>query len=145
LPTAPPAPVDADSFLARWRSSGAAGRANYQLFLSELCDLLAVPRPDPARPGDRDNAYVFERLVRFDDGDGSHSTGRIDLYQRGGFVLEAKQGSAATDPAQPLLLPVEPTARRKKGTAVRGSTARDRAPRVRKARQRVPAEQSLGL
>jgi hypothetical protein len=28
------------SFIARWSDSGAAERANYQLFLSELCDLL---------------------------------------------------------------------------------------------------------
>jgi hypothetical protein len=29
-------------FIARWRSSGAAERANYQLFLSELCDVLGA-------------------------------------------------------------------------------------------------------
>ena len=126
MPTAPPAsPTDAESFVARWRSSGAAERANYQLFLSELCDVLAVPRPDPSRPDDRDNAYVFERSVRFDDGDGIHSTGRIDLYKRGCFVLEAKQGSAATDSAA-LFIP-ESAPRKKKGTAVRGSTAWDEA------------------
>lgn len=31
-----------DTFITRWRASGAAERANYQLFLSELCDLLGV-------------------------------------------------------------------------------------------------------
>ena len=41
------APDPAAAFIARWRSSGAAERANYQLFLSELCDLPNVPRPDP--------------------------------------------------------------------------------------------------
>jgi hypothetical protein len=34
-------------FIDRWKNSGAAKRANYQLFLSELCDVLGVPRPDP--------------------------------------------------------------------------------------------------
>ena len=87
-------PDPAAAFIARWRQSGAAERADYQLFLSELCDLLAVARPDPSRADDQGNAYVFERAVHFDHGDGTHSAGRIDLYKRGCFVLEAKQGSA---------------------------------------------------
>lgn len=41
-------PDPVDHFITRWESSGAAERANYALFLSELCDLLDVPRPDPA-------------------------------------------------------------------------------------------------
>src|SRR4051812_11947484 len=80
-------------FLRRWEASGAAKRANYALFLSELCDLLDVPRPEPTRPDDAENAYVFESAVTFQNGDGTTSTGRIDLYKRGCFVLEAKQGS----------------------------------------------------
>jgi hypothetical protein len=79
-------------FIDRWKNSGAAERANYQLFLSELCDVLGVPRPDPTTPDDAENAYVFERSVTFHYPDGSTSTGRIDLYKRGCFVLEAKQG-----------------------------------------------------
>jgi hypothetical protein len=31
----------------RWDPSGGAERANYQLFISELCDVLKVPRPAP--------------------------------------------------------------------------------------------------
>ncbi len=32
-------PPDAiESFISRWENSGAAERANYQMFLSELCD-----------------------------------------------------------------------------------------------------------
>jgi hypothetical protein len=38
------AAADPAAFIARWQKSGAAERANYQLFLSELCDLLGVPR-----------------------------------------------------------------------------------------------------
>lgn len=87
-------------FLRRWEASGASERANYQLFLSELCDVLGVPRPDPARPEEVANAYVFEKPVTFSHGDGSTSHGRIDLYKRGAFVLEAKQGSLADAPAQ---------------------------------------------
>jgi hypothetical protein len=49
----------ARQFVARWKSSGAAERANYQLFLSELCDLIGVPRPNPTVASDRQNSYVF--------------------------------------------------------------------------------------
>ena len=113
-------------FLLRWEASGAAERANYQLFLSELCDLLDVSRPEPTRPDDRDNAYVFERSVTFRHGDGSSSVGRIDLYKRGCFVLEAKQGSDPT--AACTVKEPEPgwlTSRR--GTAVRGTKGWDLA------------------
>jgi len=51
------------SFITRWQASGATKRANYQLFLSELCDVLDVPRPDPTTPNEADNAYVFEKAV----------------------------------------------------------------------------------
>jgi hypothetical protein len=32
--------ADIDAFIARWQASGGAERANYQLFLTGLCDLL---------------------------------------------------------------------------------------------------------
>jgi hypothetical protein len=51
------------SFITCWQASGAAERANYQLLLSELCDVLDVPRPNPATPHGADNAYVFEKAV----------------------------------------------------------------------------------
>jgi SAM-dependent methyltransferase len=83
---------DPAAFIQRWEKSGAAERANYQLFLSELCDVLGVERPEPTGLDDADNAYVFERRVTFHHSDDSHTTGRMDLYKRGSFVLEAKQG-----------------------------------------------------
>jgi hypothetical protein len=58
-------------FIDRWSRSGGAERANYQLFLSELCDLIDVPRPNPTRPHDDDNDYVFERRVVFANPDGT--------------------------------------------------------------------------
>lgn len=45
------APETLDAFLARWGASGGAERADYQIFLAELCDLLEIPRPEPTRPG----------------------------------------------------------------------------------------------
>ena len=119
---------DTAGFVARWGSSGAAERANYQLFLSELCDLLGVPRPDPTRPDDADNAYVFERGVTFHHPDGTTSTGRIDLYKRGCYVLEAKQGVEKREAAEALADATKAKAKAaKRGTAQRGSAAWDEA------------------
>ena len=84
-------------FEARWLRSGGAEHANYGLFLQDLCDLLSVPRPDPTTDDPAQDAYVFERGVTFDDGAGKRSTGRIDLYKRGCFVLETKQGVSRLD------------------------------------------------
>ncbi len=78
-------------FEARWRPAGGAERANYGLFLQDLCDLLEVPKPDPTTDNPAQDAYVLERAVQFNDG-AKKSTGRIDLYKRGCFVLETKQG-----------------------------------------------------
>ena len=93
-------------FISDWQKSGAAERANYALFLTELCDLLGVPHPEPTQPDDTANAYVFERSVTFQHLDGASSTGRIDLYKRGCFILEAKQGveKRAKDEARDLWL-----------------------------------------
>ncbi len=81
----------AEAFIAKWQGQeGGQERANYALFLTELCDLLGVGHPDPAGATHERNDYVFERVVtkRKDDGD---TLGRIDLYKRDSFVLEAKQ------------------------------------------------------
>ena len=129
-PAATPAVTvpDAAAFIARWAASGAAERANYQLFLSELCDLIGVARPDPTRPDDADNAYVFERSVTFHHQDGTTSTGRIDLYKRGCFVLEAKQGVEKREAAEALAEATKAKAKAaKKGHAQRGSAAWDEA------------------
>ncbi len=60
----------------------------------DLCDLLGVERPHPTS----DQGYMFERPITFVHGSGSTSTGRIDCYKRGSFVLESKKlkASAAT-------------------------------------------------
>lgn len=82
---------EADAFIARWQGrEGGQERANYALFLTQLCDLIGVDQPDPAGATHERNDYVFERVVtrRKDDGD---TLGRIDLYKRDCFVLEAKQ------------------------------------------------------
>lgn len=84
--------ADLEAFITRWSSGdGGQERANYAPFLIELCGVLGVPRPEPASFETETNAYVFERAVTFREPDGSTSRGRIDLYKRGSFVLEAKQ------------------------------------------------------
>ncbi|WP_049721227.1 class I SAM-dependent DNA methyltransferase [Gilvimarinus polysaccharolyticus] len=88
-PLATPEAVDA--FINRWHSAGGTERANYQLFLTELCALLGLPQPEPGGDNNADNAYVFERRVDINKPDGSVNRGFIDLYKRGSFVLEAKQ------------------------------------------------------
>lgn len=112
-------------FITRWEASGAAERANYQLFLSELCDVLGVPRPEPAKADPSLNSYVFEHPVLFDDGLGHTTTKFIDLYRRGCFILEAKQGSEreAREDETGLRLPK----RARRGTAVRGTQGWDEA------------------
>lgn len=80
-----------EDFIARWSNrEGGQERANYSLFLTELCDILGVPHPDPAGASHELNDYVFERRVERRI-DGTAETGRIDLYKRGCFILEAKQ------------------------------------------------------
>ncbi len=81
-----------DSFITRWQGrEGGQERANYALFLTELCDILGVARPQPAAVSAESNDYVFERVVKDPARDGSVSSRRIDLYRRGSFILEAKQ------------------------------------------------------
>lgn len=112
-------------FISRWTSSGAAERANYQLFLCELCDIIGVPRPEPAKADSSENAYVFEHPVLFDDGFGHTTTKFIDLYRREVFILEAKQGSDKEAREDETGLKLQRKSR--KGTAIRGTQGWDDA------------------
>ena len=84
-------PEALDAFIERWTPAQAAELANAQPFLIELAALLGVPGPEPATKDPARDAYVFERPVDFQDA-ADAGTGRIDLYKRGCFVLETKQG-----------------------------------------------------
>ncbi|PSC04100.1 class I SAM-dependent DNA methyltransferase [Alsobacter soli] len=80
-----------DGFIAKWTAGeGGAERANYALFLIELCEVIGAPRPEPASHG-RSNDYAFERGVHRRASDDVQSVLRIDLYKKGCFILEAKQ------------------------------------------------------
>jgi hypothetical protein len=90
MPDATPEQITA--FITRWQTSGAAERANYQMFLSELCDVIGVPRPDPTAADTTKNLYVFDRAITRTHPDGSSTTNYIDLYKARHFVNETKQG-----------------------------------------------------
>ncbi len=116
------------AFIARWSHAQSAERANYALFLTELCEVLEVPRPDPASSDTENNAYVFERAVPLHQRDGKTTTGRIDLYKRGCFVLEAKQDASRDEEAQELALALGDSGpATRKGKISRGTEAWDDA------------------
>ncbi|HVZ41376.1 MAG TPA: DNA methyltransferase [Candidatus Kapabacteria bacterium] len=112
-------------FIARWKASSASERSNYALFLTELCDVLGVPHPDPAGGRPDDDAYVIDRVINYTAADGTTAANFIDLYKRGCFVLEAKQGSwAAEDPGRAL---GNAPRRQRAGTARRATRGWDTA------------------
>lgn len=110
-----------DDFICRWTASGGSERANFQHFAIELTQLLGVQAPKPATANAQNDDYRFERPVTFIH-TGTQSRGFIDLYRRGSFIMEAKQGTgaSATDENQLILLPDMPTVQRQ-GHGVRGS------------------------
>jgi hypothetical protein len=87
--TPPEAGTDsaAASFIERWRGVTASELSISQSFVIQLCELLGVPPPHPTP----DQAYMFERPITFQHGDGSTSAGRVDCYRRGHFVWENKK------------------------------------------------------
>lgn len=84
--------VTAEAFIERWAGrEGGQERSNYSMFLRELCEVIGAPVPDPASASHQFNDYVFERVVERRRPDGTTERGRIDLYKRDCFILEAKQ------------------------------------------------------
>jgi len=124
--------VTPEEFIDRWKASAGSERANYQGFLAELAELVDAPRPDPAKGEPTIDAYVFERPVKIDKPDGTSTTNFIDLYKRGCFVIEAKQGSERKpkpDRERPpgLFSEEQAPATKRRGVAVRGTRAWDDA------------------
>jgi hypothetical protein len=112
--------LDIDQFITRWKSSGGSERANYQLFLSELTRVLDLPVPQPATGDLRKDEYRFDHPVQYGPLD-LNQRGFIDLYKRGHFVLETKQGTDADQGSLPLF-PSDPApTAAAKGHGVRGS------------------------
>lgn len=76
-----------EAFIKSWQGVAASELATAQSFVMDFCELLGVAKPHATPEQD----YMFERPVTFTHGDGSNSSGRIDCYRRGHFVLEAKK------------------------------------------------------
>lgn len=109
------------------KSSGGSEISNYQLFVERLTGALGLPQPEFAREETRFNDYVFERNVTFRHPNGTSSTGRIDCYKRGCFILEAKQSAKrrqALDAEQLSLAGLETA--QKLGHAKRGTKSWDK-------------------
>lgn len=130
-----------EQFIERWEKSAGAELANSQSFLKELCDLLDVPQPEPTQADREKNRYVFEKAVEFNNGDGTVSVGRVDLFRSGCFVLESKQGSErkAAEQAEALAT-VTKTTKKLVGTAPRNTTAWDKAMQAARKQAKAYAE-----
>ena len=98
---------DIEKFITRWTASSGNERANFQSFANELCRIIGVEEPEPAKEVGSLNDYTFERKVEFSHLDSSRSTGRIDLYKKHSFIMEAKQsrekGRPKTCPVSSIL------------------------------------------
>ena len=66
-----------NEFIKRWENADGTEKANYQLFLTELCDILELGRPDPSSKDTEENSYVFERRVDIKHPDGTETRGYI--------------------------------------------------------------------
>jgi len=117
-----------DQLIVEAMASGGSERANYQLFVERLCGALDIDKPQMASQQNALNDYVFERRVAFKHPDGSSTSGFIDCYRRGRFILEAKQtvkrGAKPLDPDQLSLLG-EDAGQVKSGQATRGTAGWD--------------------
>ena len=109
----------------------------YQMFLSELCDVIGVQRPEPSGHERELNDYVFERAVRPRESDAQRTAPkRIDLYKKNAFILEAKQSrlpgkdKADSRPARtcsPTSPPISANAASRRGWDVMMKNARQQA------------------
>lgn len=115
------AETDFKALLEQVKASGGSEMANCQPFIERLCRHLGLPEPDFAGEENRFNDYVYERRVDFKHPDGSKTAGRIDLYMRGCFILEAKQSAKRVASAPTLPGLSEEHSQLKRGQAQRGS------------------------
>ena len=97
-----PDAMEVEAFIARWRASEGAERASFPSFVGELCELLRAERPQPPTSDTEAVAYRFEYPVKLSGPDGTATTGRIDLYRKTCFVMEAKQSRLRGQPKEIL-------------------------------------------
>jgi hypothetical protein len=104
--------VTIEDLIAKWLGKeGGAERINCQPFLNDLCTALGLETANTPAAANTLHDYQFEAPVRFTVAGEPERAGRIDLYRRGRFVLEAKQ--SRIPPAQrdrPELFDIAPAA-----------------------------------
>lgn len=115
-----------EAFITRWKGSGGSEMANFQSFANELTELLGVERPKPAKEDGQNNDYRFERPVTFTH-TGKNNWGRIDLYRKGCFILEAKQGGTRSEKPKDGIdaLTTKPKGKERLGHGQRGTAKWD--------------------
>jgi hypothetical protein len=87
------APDGLERFIARWQAAGGSERANFQSFVADLCTLLGVPPPDPARISGnvtREIAAHLAGLARSLEGQGHHAEDVAGFLTRCLFTLFAE-------------------------------------------------------
>jgi len=117
--------MNAVEFIERWKGSGGSEMATAQSFAIELTELLGVQRPNVSDAEGDFLDYRFERPVTLTH-TGRKRRGRIDLYKKGHFVVEAKQFvSSETADKSTLELFLEKDAPKQSGHGKRGSSKFD--------------------
>ena len=84
-----------EDFIKEHSRTAAAERANKHRFNLGHCELLNLPKPEGTVADETKNLFIFQKSVNFNNGDGTTSDGRIDLYKAGCFVWESTQGADA--------------------------------------------------
>jgi len=112
-----------EDFITHWSKAEASERANAQPFLIGLARILGVPEPSNSHA----DGYTFEFPVKIPTGPDTVTDGRIDLYRRASFVLEAKQFAALKEEPTELALALDAMAGKRKAGPLRGSEAWDDA------------------
>ncbi len=83
--------VDVDEFIKNWSPSGGNERVNAIPFLRDLCEVIGVDKPNPAVQSSKNDDYRFERSVK-SQFYGENKQNFIDMYRKGCFIIETKQG-----------------------------------------------------
>lgn len=122
--------TDLETLILEVTVSGGAETANTQIFIDRLTKALDLPTPDFAGEKNERNDYTFERRVDFKHPDGTTTIGRIDLYRRNSFILEAKQSSKRSRDDRQLDMLGEDARQKKTGTAKRDTRGWDKAMRA---------------
>src|SRR5215469_16053124 len=89
----------AEAFITRWQGQeGGQERANYALFLTELCDVLGLAHPDPADARHERNDYVFERVVTRHRGQAESLERRRERNRRAERSVPGRRASPSWTP-----------------------------------------------